>query len=478
MRTDIPLGDERLRRPKHVFRYTFDDFFEGPAGARRMPAHGDDCVVTVEAAAPGDAQVVAARVAGSLQHTVDLDRLADVPSVESIIGCAGVRCERELPHVRDFLQGAFGEQPDAATLSRLTGLEEVYAPGIGFRNTLDLAALPAGLRKLAVSRHQCTNLPALTRMGGLVSLHAELYKESLDAIAALRALTRLKVMGEAKGWAKLRDCAALERASFSNVQMTNLKRWDTWKSLRELLLGGRGIKSLAGLEASQSLETLHLVNVDASDLAPLVQLPRLTTLVLRMPAGAVDLASVGRLRALRRLVIETHANSDREILRLPSLAPLAAARDLEELVLLCARVEDGSLKPLADLPRLRRVSLGQHSGTDVDALRAARPGLALEHTPAKPRDPARELVIGKVTANRPGDGVDTWWIFEDLAAALSVATNYAAEKRLKEAVRSRDPRLVRRLEWDTEAGGVAVHASSEADIRAVAEVITALIDAR
>jgi hypothetical protein len=410
---------------------------------------------------------------------VDLDRLVEIPSVESIIGCAGVRSGQDLPSIREFLQGPFGELPDAATLRRLTGLTDLYAPGIGFRTVLDLSALPAEqMRKLAFTHHMSRNLEALTRMRGLVSLHAELLKEPLDPIAAMPVLRRLKITGPAKGWAKLRDLFELESASFSNVQMANLKRWDTWTSLRELVLGGRGLKSLAGLEASQNLEILLLANVDVSDLAPLGALPHLTTLVLRMPAGAVDLASISRIRALRRLVIEVYASSDREILRLPGLAPLADAHDLEELELLCVHLEDGSLKPLAELPRLQRVSLGQHSGADVDGLRAARPDLLVEHQEPTPRHPELELVVGKVIAHRPGNGVNKWWIFEDLATALSTATNYAAEKRLRQAVKARDRQLACRLEWDTEAGGIGIYAGSEADIRAVAEIIDALIEGR
>ncbi|MBF0501791.1 MAG: hypothetical protein HQM09_16765 [Candidatus Riflebacteria bacterium] len=115
MRSDITLGDERLRRPTQVFRYTFDDFFDGPGSYKRIqPAHGDHCVVPVEAAVTGDLQVVAARDLGaSQQRVVDLDPLADIPSVESIIACARVRVTRDLPGIREFLQGPLRIYPRA-----------------------------------------------------------------------------------------------------------------------------------------------------------------------------------------------------------------------------------------------------------------------------------------------------------------------------------------------------------------------------
>ena len=113
----------------------------------------------------------------------------------------------------------------------------------------------------------------------------------------------LVVQGPAKGWANLRECTHLESASFADVQMANLKRWNTWTSLRELALTGRGLKSLAGLEANEQLETLTLCNVRMNDLAPLRELPRLAALTLRMPANGVDLDSIVQVPALTSLVI-------------------------------------------------------------------------------------------------------------------------------------------------------------------------------
>src|SRR5206468_1534339 len=115
------------------------------------------------------------------------------------------------------------------------------------------------------------------------------------------------------------------------VAMANLKRWNTWTQLRELALTGRKLKSLAGVEANAGLEKLILCNLRMDDLAPLGDLPRLTRLLLRMPAGAVDLESIGRVPRLASLTIDENVTSDRDIVHLPSLRPLSSAHALEEL---------------------------------------------------------------------------------------------------------------------------------------------------
>jgi hypothetical protein len=195
-----------------------------------------------------------------------------------------------------------------------------------------------------------------------VSLRAELFREPLDAIARMSQLRLLIIRGPARGWAKLRACTQLESASFAEVDMANLKRWNTWKSLRELALTGRRLRSLVGLEASERLERLALVNLRMDDLAPLRDLPRLRSLTIRMPAGRIDLESIGRVSTLRSLVIEESVMNDRDIVPLPSLRPLSSDRALEELVLLGVRLEDRDLLSLAQLPQLRKVRLGQEIG--------------------------------------------------------------------------------------------------------------------
>ena len=83
--------------------------------------------------------------------------------------------------------------------------------------------------------------------------------------------------------------------------------------------------------------------------------------------------------------------------------------------------------------------------------------------------------VGKVTIQRPCQGLEQWSIFESLAPGSRLGTNYAAESLIRIEVKKRSPELARRLTCDTEAVAVAVYAISEADIRAVTDILNDLL---
>jgi len=336
-----------------------------------------------------------------------------------------------------------------------------------------LAALPATkLRNLAFSHWFAVNISALAEITGMRQLYADLFRDSLDGIARMTELRRLHIKGPAKGWAKLRECKLLEEAHFIDVQMANLRRWNCWRLLRTLVLSGRGVKSLAGLEKCENLEDLTLLNLAMNDLSPLTQLPRLHTLTLRMVAKSADLVSVGAIKNLRSLTIEHPAVGD--VLELPTLRPLAAAQELEELTILYSAIADGSLLGIAELPKLRKVRLGPEIAADVDALRVAQPELEIIYTLPDPKWEALREKLGAVTIQKPGDGLQQWSIFQSFAGALGT-TNYEAEGRIKRELKRRDSALARRLEWDTEADRVGIYTDLEADIRAVAAIVNQML---
>jgi hypothetical protein len=475
--TSLPLGSARLERPANLFRYTFEHFARAP----QRQADGSTVatqlnVVPIEAVAAGDVQVLAACEQGKQRTPViDLDVLADFPTVESVVATTQLQAGRELPHIRELLLYPTAPLPDASTLRHLTGLESLYALPFAGNVRLDLDALPAGqMRKLAFNRWLTGSLAALEKMTGLEQLKADLFHDPLDAVARMTDLKFLYIRGPAKGWAKLRECTLLDEAHLIEVQIANLRRWNTWKRLRRFTLSGRGVKSLAGLESFEHLEQLTLLNLRMEDLTPLRDLSRLTELTLRMPAGEVDVASVAALPQLRSLVIDDAALTDSESLRLPTLKRLATASALEEITLFCA-VEDGDLSPLAELSGLRRLRLGPRIGGDVEALRAARPDVRIDYAPIDPKWAKLKERVGKITIQRPGEGLKQWSIFESLAPGLNLATNYAAEGLIKKEMKRTNPEIAKRLVWDTEAGAVAVYADSESDIRAVAEIINNLL---
>jgi hypothetical protein len=381
-----------------------------------------------------------------------------------------------LPGIQELLITPAALLPDAATLRHLTGLHTLYALSLSGRIRLELDSLPAGqMRKLALSRWFTKSLVPLERMTGLQQLQVDLFRDPLDPIVRMTDLRYLHVKGPAKGWAKLRECTLLEEAHLIDVQIANLRRWNTWEKLRILTLSGRGVKSLAGLEKCERLEELTLLNLNMTDLAPLRQLQNLKTLALRMVAGELDLSAVAAMPALRTLVIDDAADAD--LLHLPAIKILARAPHLEELVLFCTIVADGDLMPLSEIPKLRKVRLGSMIGGDVEKLHAARPDIEIDYKAPDPRLRALTEQVGGVTVRKPGRGLDQWSIFQSLAPALKLKTNYDAEATIKRELRKRNPDLAKRLDWDTEAGAMGVYANTEADIKEVAELINELLQA-
>lgn len=473
----LPLGPERQQRPESLVRFTFEDFLErfrrGRDGLLRFTARS---MVPIEAVAPGDTQVLAAQVISGAIGTplIDLDVLAGFPSVESVIASTRVQATRDLPNVRELLMCGYGSLPETVTLRHLTGLEALYAATFHSSVKLDLESLPAAqMRKIALNRWSTKELSPLERMTNLEKLHIKLFREPLDPISKMTKLRYAWIQGPAKGWAKLRDCAMLEEACFIDVQIANLRRWNTFSRLRSLILSGRGVKSLVGLEQCEQLEKLTLLNLRMDDLSPLRELTHLKTLILSMPAGDVDLESVAAVPALRSLTIDDSAITDAEILELPSVKPLAKLSRLEELTLFC-KVEDGDLAPLLELPRLGKLRLGPSIGGNVEIF-GVRPEIELDYKPIDPKWEKLKERVGAIAIQKPGEGLEQWSIFESLAPGLGLPTNYAAESRIKKEIKRRDPELAKRLEWDTEAGAVGIYSKAEADIRRVADVVNEML---
>src|SRR5215467_5375355 len=305
----VPPGPARLRRPVSPFRFRFRHFADYLTLRRSGEIPADAAVIPVETAQAGDAQVLAAREPSNPKSpAINLDLLADIPSVESVIASAPILATRDLPQVRELLFSSAAFLPGPATLAHFTGLQSLYGARTFASGRLDLDVLPAEqMRELAVGHWFCKSLTPLEKMTGLVDLRADLFRESLDGVAGMANLRVLHLKGPARGWAKLGECTRLEAAHLIEVQIANLRRWNTWKELRELVLSGRGVKSLTGLENCEALESLTLLNLDMSDLSSLRPLQSLRSLTLRMVAKSADLESVAAAPGLRALTIEHSA---------------------------------------------------------------------------------------------------------------------------------------------------------------------------
>jgi hypothetical protein len=69
------------------------------------------------------------------------------------------------------------------------------------------------------------------------------------------------------------------------------------------------------------------------------------------------------------------------------------------------------------------------------------------------------------------EGIERWRIYQDVHDLLKNPTNDAAERALRRRLKDTDPDLLARLEFDSESGAIGIYASTEADIRAVAEAL-------
>jgi len=160
------------------------------------------------------------------------------------------------------------------------------------------------------------------------------------------------------------------------------------------------------------------------------------------------------------------------------ITPLAEHASLEEVTLrLPSKVTDFS--PLARIPSLRQLEVSFGGERFPPAVREQLQRVA-DHRPdveisVPPQEPDDRIWVGDIGYRYLGDEIARWSIFQDLTAVLATDTNYAAESRVRRAVAARDVHLSDRLEYDSEADAVGIYARNESDIRAVAEIIVAIV---
>jgi hypothetical protein len=483
--TDETTGTPE-RRPAEIRTLTFDDMERAPRGGIARAEN----IVPLECVEPGDVQV---RVGGlrryGNQAPVDIDRLADFPSVSSVYALCSVRLRRPLPHVQELL--ATATAPDAETLRNLPNLERLYSGWLirSRATVLDPTALPASLEALSVARHSLAGgwekkTPAdgpvrfadLLRLTGLRRLRLRHCwpGDSVAPLAALTSLTHLDCDAP-NGWSALRTLTALEDVVAVRPSVANLKALRSWTRLRSLTLGNAGVKSLAGIEAFRELERLTLFLLRLSDLSPLAGLPRLDGVILRGLTKVNDLTPLGDLPALRRLEVWTVGIGPRDDVHVRSVRPLAMATKLEDVFLSDVYIDDGDVTPLIGLPRLKRVKVYGDVEQSMLELRRARPDVVVDWRPAERRSGER---VGVVYLQKPVEGTTEWWMSEDLTELLGTCTNYDAERRLVNRVRVENSSLLKQLDFDTEGDAVVVRAKTKADLVALAELIERMATSR
>lgn len=484
----LPEGPPRLWRPVDPVFTTFDDVWNanfGKAGPLKLR------VVPLEALRPGDEQVIAAgypqRFAG-FGPAMSLDRLAEFPTVCSVVASTIVTARRPLPNVRHLILLDYTPPPDEATLRNLPYLETFFAALAGKpwpeRNikALNLEALPREtLTRLALSRYCVDGLDPLSSLVNLRDLRLVNCRRP-DSIRSLGSLVKLRHLDLRNqfsgGWKALSSCSELEDVFIANLNLPDLRAFSTWTQLRRFTFAGK-LKKLDGIEACSELEEFRsLVSRKPAvidDISPLRGLRRLTTLQICI-GTVLNLLPLSHCSALRNIKIFGYPQAERA--GVASLEPLTECFNLEELYLFKTAVVSGDLSPLLGLPNLRRVVLELDDGSMCNAaaeFQRARPDVEV-HYDGISTGAGRPLgtKVGMVTIHPPIKGIDKWYVFEDLVGVVGGTGNASVQNRVQRAVQTKDPELLDRLDFDSEADNFCVYAPTEDDIRAVAAIINEL----
>lgn len=419
-------GNERGQRPVSPRRLTFGSLMATEVAPRT------DCrgLIPIEVVQPGDEQVFAARWPHQRDTPIiDLDKLADVPSVTSIVASTVVRARRTIPQVRELLLVAMGRLVDIDTLGCLPGLNTLCV--LYWIDGFDPRRLPQGLEALRIDR---TSLPdglsSLSRLTNLrkLDLRTGYPKDSMRPLSTMTRLTHLKAENVKAAWTSMAGCTELEEVDMT-PRLDSLRPFKRWTKLRKLTIRGRGLKSLDGIEQFENLESLTFHGTAFRDFSLLARLTKLRE---------VGEGNVGWCAA----DAESHAQFRR---------------------ILCA------------LPALEKYSALSLHRDMADALRETYPAIEIVYQDIiEPSDIIADS-NGNVTVHAPEGEMKQWSIFESLADRLDLPTNYDAEKLLKRELKAKHPDVLKRLEWDSEADNVGVYAASEADIQVVAAIANELI---
>jgi len=478
---------EPLRRPETIRRLTFEHVY--PRAYWIEAAHYARSIVPIELATPGDEQVVIQRRWGERLPPLAIDSLADLPGVVSIVADRLVTARRPLPQIRELFVVNQLATVDQETLSNLPGLLSLSL-GTGWRTQKsdhETASSPPTLDRI--------DLSVLQRMPGLRDLRFQgQVAASLDPLQYLAGLERLRIEGAPAGrntklltalpelrwlaleyWQALRNLQGLvnlERLELMQASFANLKAFKNWKKLHILALNGSGVKSLEGIGALEALEDLFLGGVGVHDLAPLAGLSRLRRLKIAGAKKVEDLSPIGRLEELRSLSLIL--GSFTETAHLASIDFISGLEHLEELEISGAVIDDGRLDALFGLPQIKRVRLLGNYGAQVERLRRHNPGIAIQVIQLSPEEAFDIIQAGPLKIRKHEQ--DFWDISQDLSDLLGVANNFDADRKIRQAIRQRDPALIERLEFDPDADFVSISARTKDDIRKAADIIRSIFD--
>lgn len=290
--------------------------------------------------------------AAELAHRPELERVELInPSPESLTGLA-----RHLPNLRWLSVTGLSLDEGPRFCAGLRSLKVLRLPDSPVRSLAGLEQL-AALRELAIVPGNLGLVRALPALSGLERL--ALVGSNVGELDALAALSKLRHL------------------ALQATRVTDFSGLRELAKLRSLSIEGGDMRRLEGIDRLRGLEQLGLHKLANLDLAELLELPRLHTLVLR-PGGRWprSLARLRELAALRRLSapFELFAALDE---------PAEVLADVEILEL----VGEGlpALESIRALPRLRRLLLPGRDPAAAAALAEALPEVGV-FTELAPRD--------------------------------------------------------------------------------------------
>jgi hypothetical protein len=409
----------------------------------------------------------------SLRESPDLDDLiAGAPHVRvgvtrwSTASLTPLELHRPHPHI----EGLLAFQPvTAKTIAMRPGLRFVQLAGSPITPEIQ-AALPATLEELWA---EPLDLDMLGRLPRLRLLHTKIACQRAAICRSLAGLRQLRVLRlespkSLHGVEALGRLEHLRELRIERVARLDLGAFAGCQQLRSLNLGTSiGIE---GIEALQRLERLSLGGRRAVGLAPLKGLPKLACLGIGSLVAPPDLEVVGELVNLRSLSMTLGSVSAPVALK--GAAMFSNLKRLQRL--LCTTLlENKDLTPLGGLAHLKYLAFwGAFPEKAVQWLQDRLPDCRLDLTIAKSPARERETCFGVLTAIRDDDG--RWTVFQDLRLLLSRADNYAAEDAVKAHLVRANPRLLKRVTFDSEAHAFCVYAKSGDDIQSVADAVAAL----
>ena len=464
---------ENPSRPAEQARIRFEDVW--PYAFDGSLARFTGRVVPLELARSGDEQVAilgrfsAPAAVGPAEPEMPamLDRLADLPSVTSVVASSPIILRRPLHAVRELLVVS-GSPPDNETLMNLPNLERLSlgrgTPGSTRIDLRLLAAMP--LRDLRLRAWHVSTIEPLSMFERLERLRIE--ETTFESIAPLAACTALRwlAIGYWKGISRLAPLSQVERAELIEATISDLRPLRRWTRLRSLQLTGRRVRSLDGIESMTALRDLFLYSTGVDDLGPLGALS-LRRLRIDGPPPGFRLDGLAELSGLRSLVVRLGDGS------VPSFRPLTGLDRLEELAVM-GGVLDRDLSPLFGFRHLRRLRLvGQFGGHEAELARRL-PETSIEIVHPRGASGAIGYAVGPVQVMAL-PGAAGWTIFADLAGSLGVADNLAVDARVRAEIARQNADLLDRLEFDSEPERLSIFGQAEADVRVAAEITARLI---